>query len=575
MKTFGDFLSAAKLEKAAGIEAFNDDARLPLDEKLRLGNAAGPLVCASCTKDEATFSQHPSISFDWGKLKPGGSVHPVRPGEVMQLHAKLPKGTLSPDDTPTTLKKGYFRDPDFNLSTGTTYLFEEAHFDGVKQVIEILGACEPADTWPAGLPAQPFLTAPPEAPAEERALAACLDDGNPLFAVKGPPGTGKTDLLAEVALKLAQAGKKVGIITVSHDAVNNALARAAAKLGTGPSALKLQKHGKDDHGIAGVTGGKLGGTELPAIWGGVIAAASQMFKKDGKNLVLSFKHGTCDVLLLDEAGQIPAYEAAALSHLATRMILFGDEDQLPNITKAAHPPGSHGDSSAMQYLREVLGPAWTIPLETSHRMNTGICDLIQRHFYPDIALKAGKNASAHLLENSSPLPPLIQDAFRHKGPRLSRSQEEVTRVVDWVKRLLAMQVVLENKAPRPMTTGDIAILTPFRIQASAITKAIAEAGIPDSDKLRIGTVDKMQGQGAAAVIYSMASSSPDYIANQAEWLFSSNRWNVAISRAHACAIVVGDVEAHLKSVPSALNGIAAQQKIRKVMGDSAWKHATA
>jgi len=139
-----------------------------------------------------------------------------------------------------------------------------------------------------------------------------------------------------------------------------------------------------------------------------------------------------------------------------------------------------------------------------------------------------------------------------------------------VKRLLRMQVTLEDQEPRPMTTDDIAILTPFRAQASAITQAIRAAGIPDTEKLRIGTVDKMQGQGAAAVIYSMASSSPDYIANQAEWLFSSNRWNVAISRAHACAIVVGDVEAHLKSVPSALNGIAAQRKIRELMEDSAW-----
>lgn len=573
MKTFGDFLSSAKLENKACIESFDDGARKPLDEKLRLGSVAGPLVCAKSTKYEATLNPHPSIPFDWGKLKTDGSVHPVKHGEVLRYHAYPPKGILSPAVAPNTLRRSFFLDPDFNLSPGTTYLFEETFFDGVDQIIDILSACDPTASWPAGLPEKPFLTAPPEAPAEERALAACLDGRNPVFAVKGPPGTGKTDLLAEVALKLAQAGKKVGIITVSHDAVNNALARAAEKLATGSPTLTLLKHGGEAPCIPRVAHERLGDSkEKPAIWGSVLAAASQMFVKDkNKKLILNFKHGTCDVLLLDEAGQIPAYEAAALSHLARRMILFGDEDQLPNITKGSHPPGSHGDFSAMQYLRQALGPEWTIPLETSHRMNSTLCGLIQHHFYTDIDLAAGKNAAAHLLENGAPFPPLVKDTFLHKSPRLSRSQEEVARVVDWLKRLLAMHVTLEGQEPRPMTTDDIAILTPFRAQASAIRQAIdKEADISAPEKLRIGTVDKMQGQGAAAVIYSMASSSPDYIANQAEWLFSTNRWNVAISRAHACAIVVGDVEAHLKSVPSALNGIAAQRKIRELMEDSAW-----
>lgn len=36
------------------------------------------------------------------------------------------------------------------------------------------------------------------------------------------------------------------------------------------------------------------------------------------------------------------------------------------------------------------------------------------------------------------------------------------------------------------------------------------AGIANADKLRIGSVDKMQGQGAAVVIFSLASSSQDY-----------------------------------------------------------------
>ncbi|MFV0417096.1 MAG: hypothetical protein ACK5NG_12130 [Chthoniobacterales bacterium] len=75
---------------------------------------------------------------------------------------------------------------------------------------------------------------------------------------------------------------------------------------------------------------------------------------------------------------------------------------------------------------------------------------------------------------------------------------------------------------------------------------------------------------AAVVIYSLASSSKDYIANQIEWLLSANRWNVAISRAKACAIIVGDIDAHLTAIPKSLNGITTQAKIRKLLEDEGW-----
>jgi superfamily I DNA and/or RNA helicase len=55
---------------------------------------------------------------------------------------------------------------------------------------------------------------------------------------------------------------------------------------------------------------------------------------------------------------------------------------------------------------------------------------------------------------------------------------------------------------------------------------------------RIGTVDKFQGQQAAAVIVSMATSSADEAPRGLEFLLSANRLNVAVSRARALAVVV-------------------------------------
>ncbi len=61
---------------------------------------------------------------------------------------------------------------------------------------------------------------------------------------------------------------------------------------------------------------------------------------------------------------------------------------------------------------------------------------------------------------------------------------------------------------------------------------------PELQALRIGTVDKFQGQEAPISIYSMATSSADEAPRGMEFLYSLNRLNVATSRAKCLAVVV-------------------------------------
>jgi AAA domain len=55
---------------------------------------------------------------------------------------------------------------------------------------------------------------------------------------------------------------------------------------------------------------------------------------------------------------------------------------------------------------------------------------------------------------------------------------------------------------------------------------------------KIGTVDKFQGQEAAACFFSMATSSGEEIPRNLEFLFSRNRLNVAVSRARCLGVLV-------------------------------------
>ena len=56
--------------------------------------------------------------------------------------------------------------------------------------------------------------------------------------------------------------------------------------------------------------------------------------------------------------------------------------------------------------------------------------------------------------------------------------------------------------------------------------------------MRIGTVDKFQGQEAPVVIYSMTSSSVEDAPRGMSFLYSPNRLNVATSRAKSICILV-------------------------------------
>jgi uncharacterized protein len=56
--------------------------------------------------------------------------------------------------------------------------------------------------------------------------------------------------------------------------------------------------------------------------------------------------------------------------------------------------------------------------------------------------------------------------------------------------------------------------------------------------VRIGTVDRFQGQEAPVVFFSMATSSGEDAPRDVGFLFSRNRLNVAVSRARCLAYLV-------------------------------------
>jgi len=76
-----------------------------------------------------------------------------------------------------------------------------------------------------------------------------------------------------------------------------------------------------------------------------------------------------------------------------------------------------------------------------------------------------------------------------------------------------------------MTPADVLVAAPYNSRVSLLIETLAISG------LRIGAVDKFQGQDAPEVIYSMATSTSEDVPRRMEFLYSSNSLNVATSRA--------------------------------------------
>ena len=83
----------------------------------------------------------------------------------------------------------------------------------------------------------------------------------------------------------------------------------------------------------------------------------------------------------------------------------------------------------------------------------------------------------------------------------------------------------------PLTPEKIMVVAPYNAQVGCLREHLP-------DGVRVGTVDKFQGQEAAVCFFSMATSSGEELPRNLEFLFSRNRLNVAISRARCLGVLV-------------------------------------
>lgn len=352
-------------------------------------------------------------------------------------------------------------------------------------------------------------------------------------AVQGPPGTGKTYLAASVIRDLVRdRGWRVGVVAQSHKVVENVL-RTLVSPSIGLDPALVGKAAPDDADYSNEYF-----TTIPANGHGDFAHS-----RDATGYVIGgsawdftnqkrVRPGQLDLLVIDEAGQFSLAATIAVSVAARNLLLLGDPQQLPQVSQGTHP--APVDQSALGYLagdHAVLPDEFGYFLELSRRMTPEVAEPVSALAYDGELHSHPVTGGRRLADVAPGVHPVPVD---HEGNATS-SIEEAEHVVRLVSAHLGREWTDGDAGPRPLTEDDLIVVTPYNAQVETIRGVLDEAGFA---RVRVGTVDKFQGQEAVISIVSLAASDADEVPRGIDFLLNRNRLNVAISRAQWAAYLL-------------------------------------
>lgn len=358
-------------------------------------------------------------------------------------------------------------------------------------------------------------------------LAADLDGG--ALSVQGPPGSGKTYSAARVVTEIVEAGGTIGITANSHAVITNLLGEVMRCAAEQSIVVQASQKAEDAQALdhPSVTVRNEWQAVLSDLDGGtpVIAGTAWLFARE------DFDH-RLDYLIVDEAGQLSLANVLAVATAANNLVLVGDPRQLAQPSQGTHPEGA--EASGFGHL---LDGAETMPaelglfMEHTRRLHPDICRFVSEVVYED-RLESLAGCERQALSGTGPLAGsgLRWVPVPHTDNHLS-SPEEAEIAAALFGALLGRSWTNRDGTERTVTTEDILVVAPYNAQVALLREHLPSGA-------RVGTVDKFQGQEAPVVLVSLATSSADKAPRGLSFLYSTNRLNVAVSRAKALTVMM-------------------------------------
>jgi DNA replication ATP-dependent helicase Dna2 len=429
---------------------------------------------------------------------------------------------------------------------------------------------------------------------QERARRAVFD--NACSVIWGPPGTGKTYLLAWTLLTLAASARAEGrplrvlVTSATHRAVVNVLTRMAREVESSGiawplRAVKLEGAGSEaDRELEGTSVEVIEDARLPAlldaadasgepivVGGTVWSAWKQMRAANTTGRDEDEAGGDSpvrpwfDVVVIDEASQVKVPDALiALSSLRPggRVVLCGDDRQLAPVVRGSY--GREGDTLFGSAFTHFAGHFRPQMLRESRRMNAALVEYPRALFYPGLVSVVPRErlAVADACPSDDETDRLLWDlVFRpddavvlctYSGYAATARNPFEAALAARIARLA--RTGLRDPATGAAFTADrfkaeaLAVLSPHRAQNSAILGELASGGWRRDELPVVDTVERMQGNEREMIVVSYAVADGEYAEREAEFLLNPNRFNVSITRARRKLVVLMS-EAVLRALP--------------------------
>ncbi len=348
-----------------------------------------------------------------------------------------------------------------------------------------------------------------------------------LHLIQGPPGSGKTLMLAHLAKQLVKEGHRVFVTALTHRAIHNAL----NKIYSVDETMRVCKIGEARHaGDLDVDNYEdFGSSRFGEINGGYVIGATPFARQSKRLAGVEF-----DVVLFDEASQITLPLAIMGMLAGSKYIFIGDENQLPPVTVFSVQEAAQ--TSVFAYL---AGHGNETMLNVTYRLNETLTRWPSQTFYRNELKPSEEAAKRRLVLSSESTPwdavldpeyPAVFLDLCHQNTTV-RSRVEADVVLDLVLSLLMRDIAPE----------EIGVVVPYRAQSrlirSLLRRNMGESNV--ADKLVVDTVERMQGQEREVIIVSFATASPKFAAQMADFLFQPQRLNVAVTRPRTKLILVG------------------------------------
>ena len=413
----------------------------------------------------------------------------------------------------------------------------------------------------------------------------------PITFIWGPPGTGKTETLAKIALQHLSKGYRVLMLSYSNVSVDGAIWRVFKKdIHKKPGRLVRYGYPRDKSLLQHeyLTSYNLTLKNHPELMRERASLAekrkhlsrtSKEYVEAGRRLTqiksqidveekkavsdaafvaTTVSKAIADSTLYDSSYDTVIFDEASMAYIpqivfsaglaARHFICMGDFAQLPPIVQSDSSNSLNADifkyCGIVDAVESGYGHEWLCMLDTQYRMHPDIAAFSSRTMYHGL-LKSGSDMAKQREEIVRSVP-FSGDALRLVD--LSGMMSVCTKTADQSRINVLSAMISMGLATNASFNQEVGIITPYNAQSRllhAMSRDVAEQA-PNLEKITCATVHQFQGSEQGVIIYDAVDCYrmpyPGTLLSSMANNYANRLYNVAVTRAKGKMISIVNVD---------------------------------